>query len=623
MKLAENNYYLSMRKIKTLPSRKSVILRSLKVLPKSDKPKIVAVALLQVFLGFLDLLGVAVIGILGALAITGIQSKEPGNRVSAFLNLVGLNGVEFQKQVAILGLLAAFVLIIRTVFSVIITRKVFFFLSHRGAAISANLTSRLLARDLLFIQSQSTQQTLFSLTTGVNSVTLGILGNATTLLADSSLLLIMTIGLFIVDPIIAISTLGLFGGLGLILYLRMNVKAQSLGSENSSLAIQSNQQIIEVLDSYRELVVRNRRDYYSRQIAKVRHQLAETTAELQFMPNISKYVIESGVVLGAIVVSGIQFLFQDAAHAVATLSVFLASGTRIAPAIMRLQHGAIALRSSIGSANATLEMIDSLSETQPIESTTDDVKVDHLGFGAEVLIEGAYLKYPSMDRYALTDVTLKIFPGESIAIVGPSGAGKTSLVDVLLGVLPISRGSILISGKSPENAISNWPGAISYVPQDVTISNATLGENVSLGYPSETVNKDYVWDALDIAQLTQFVKDLPDGLDTLVGERGTKISGGQRQRLGIARALYTKPKLLVLDEATSSLDGQTESDISDAIQKLRGDVTVVMIAHRLSTVRNADKVVYMKDGAIIATGTFEEVRAQVPDFDSQASLMGL
>ena len=600
-----------------------MIFRSLKVLPKSDKPKIVAVALLQVFLGFLDLLGVAVIGILGALAITGIQSKEPGNRVSAFLNLVGLNGVEFQKQVAILGLLAAFVLIIRTVFSVIITRKVFFFLSHRGAAISANLTSRLLARDLLFIQSQSTQQTLFSLTTGVNSVTLGILGNATTLLADSSLLLIMTIGLFIVDPIIAISTLGLFGGLGLILYLRMNVKAQSLGSENSSLAIQSNQQIIEVLDSYRELVVRNRRDYYSRQIAKVRHQLAETTAELQFMPNISKYVIESGVVLGAIVVSGIQFLFQDAAHAVATLSVFLASGTRIAPAIMRLQHGAIALRSSIGSANATLEMIDSLSETQPIESTTDDVKVDHLGFDAEVLIEGAYLKYPSMDRYALTDVTLKIFPGESIAIVGPSGAGKTSLVDVLLGVLPVSRGIILISGKSPDNAISSWPGAISYVPQDVTISNASLGENVSLGYPSETVNKDYVWDALDIAQLTQFVKDLPDGLETLVGERGTKISGGQRQRLGIARALYTKPKLLVLDEATSSLDGQTESDISDAIQKLRGDVTVVMIAHRLSTVMNADKVVYMKDGAIIAAGTFEEVRAQVPDFDSQASLMGL
>jgi len=612
-----------MRRIGSRNLADSVIIRSLKVLPKSDKPKVVIVALLQVFLGFLDLLGVAVIGILGALAITGIESKTPGNRVSGFLRLTHLNGVVFQKQVAILGIAAAVVLIVRTIFSVIITRRVFFFLSHRGAAISANLTSRLLSKDLLFIQSQSSQQTLFSLTTGVNSVTLGILGNATTLLSDSSLLVIMTIGLFIVDPIIAISTLGLFGGLGLVLYFRMNLKAQKLGAENSNLSIYSNQQVIEVLDSYRELVVRNRRDYYSRQIAKVRHQLAETTAELQFMPNISKYVIESGVVLGAIVVSGIQFVFQDAAHAVATLSVFLASGTRIAPAIMRLQHGAIALRSSIGSATATLEMIDSLAATNPIENTADEVKVEHDGFQASISISGAYLKYPSKHSYALIDINLDILPGESVAIVGPSGAGKTSLVDVLLGVLPISEGRVLVSGKTPGESITRWPGAISYVPQDVTISNASLGENVSLGYPVQTFNLNYVWDALKIAQLSEFVHSLPDGLETSVGERGAKISGGQRQRLGIARALYTKPKLLVLDEATSALDGQTESDISSAIQLLRGEVTIVMIAHRLSTVRSADKVVYMKDGKIQAVGSFDEVRSAVPDFDSQAKLMGL
>jgi len=193
----------------------------------------------------------------------------------------------------------------------------------------------------------------------------------------------------------------------------------------------------------------------------------------------------------------------------------------------------------------------------------------------------------------------------------------------LLGVLTPISGNVKISNVAPLVAVVKWPGAVSYVPQDVTISNGTIKENVSLGFSSEFVSDEMVWDALDIAQLSDFVKQLPDKLDTKVGERGTKISGGQRQRLGIARAMFTKPKLLVLDEATSSLDGQTESDISDAINILKGDVTVVMIAHRLSTVRHADMVVYLEQGKILAQGTFEEVRAQVPDFDKQAQLMGL
>ena len=189
--------------------------------------------------------------------------------------------------------------------------------------------------------------------------------------------------------------------------------------------------------------------------------------------------------------------------------------------------------------------------------------------------------------------------------------------------MPADTGLVSIAGKLPLEAIATWPGSISYVPQDVTISNGTFRENVGLGYPVEVATDELVWSALEVAQLADFVRKLPQGLDTPVGERGTKISGGQRQRLGIARAMFTQPKLLVLDEATSSLDGQTEADISGAIQSLKGSVTVIMIAHRLSTVRNADQVVYMEKGKILAKGTFEEVRAAVPDFDSQAKLMGL
>jgi len=208
-------------------------------------------------------------------------------------------------------------------------------------------------------------------------------------------------------------------------------------------------------------------------------------------------------------------------------------------------------------------------------------------------------------------------------LVGPTGAGKTSAADVLLGVLNPDSGSVTISGVSPAEAVLKWPGAISYVPQDVVIANGTIKQNVCLGFNPDLVPESYVWDALAAAQLVEFVRSLPNGLNSEVGERGTKISGGQRQRLGIARALFTQPKLLVLDEATSALDGETEAAITSAIQNLKGKVTVIVIAHRLSTVRDADNVVYLDKGKVVSQGTFDQVRAVVPDFDRQAKLMGL
>jgi ABC-type multidrug transport system fused ATPase/permease subunit len=172
-------------------------------------------------------------------------------------------------------------------------------------------------------------------------------------------------------------------------------------------------------------------------------------------------------------------------------------------------------------------------------------------------------------------------------------------------------------------AIEKWPGAIAYVPQDVLIINGSIRENVALGYPLENATDKLVNDALRIASLADFVDSLPDALETNLGERGARLSGGQRQRIGIARALFTKPKLLVLDEATSSLDSMTEESISNDIKSLKGSTTVIIIAHRLSTVKDADRVVYIEQGRILAVGTFDEVRSLVPDFDKQARLTGI
>jgi ABC-type multidrug transport system fused ATPase/permease subunit len=218
---------------------------------------------------------------------------------------------------------------------------------------------------------------------------------------------------------------------------------------------------------------------------------------------------------------------------------------------------------------------------------------------------------------------MNISAGKFVAIVGSSGAGKTTLIDTLLGVLEPNTGLIKISELSPKESITKWPGAISYVPQDINIFDGTIRTNVALGYPKELATDEMVWEAVNFAELGDVVNELPNGIDTEIGERGIKLSGGQRQRLGIARALFSKPQLLVLDEATSSLDSETELRISKAIQNLKGKVTVVIIAHRLSTVRKADHVYYLEDGKIKAFGSFEEVRKISPEFDKQAKLLGL
>jgi ATP-binding cassette, subfamily B, bacterial PglK len=602
---------------------KSALGRALKVLSRTDQRKIIAVTFVQILMGGLDLLGVIAVGLLGALSVTGLQSSEPGDRVEAALRVLHIQNATFQTQAVILGISAVVLLVGRTIMSIIFTRRILFFLSRRGAKISADLISRLLSQPLLIIQSRTTQETVYAVTAGVERIVLQVLATAVVWIADLALLVVMLIGLLVVDPVTAVASFLIFLLVAFFLYRFMHIRAGNLGIDSSKLNIRSNEKIVEVFASYRESVVRSRRDYYAREIGLLRFSLANSSAEIAFLPYVSKYVIETTVIVAAVLIGAVQFMIQDASHAIATLAIFLAAGTRIAPAILRLQQGSIYIKGGIGLSAPTLDLIDFLGNSPLIENVDDRVDVIHDGFISEIVIEHVSLTYPSKLAPAIANVTLTIPAGTSIAFVGPSGAGKTTMIDILLGVLNPDSGSVLISGLPPLLAVAKWPGAVSYVPQDVVIAAGTIRENIALGYPIEEATDELVMGALKVAHLDEFVSDLPDGIDTQVGERGARISGGQRQRLGIARAMFTRPHLLVLDEATSSLDGETEASISDAIHALRGSTTVVIIAHRLSTVRNADRVVYLSNGEVLAAGTFAEVRKAVPDFDHQAKIMGL
>jgi ABC-type multidrug transport system fused ATPase/permease subunit len=599
--------------------------RSLRLFDRRAQLRILAVLIIQICLAFVDLLGVAIVGLLGALTVTGIQSVEPpqGGRISVVLNFLGLGSQTFQEQIAILGGLAAFLLVSRTLISIFFTRRSLKFLSFQAAKISSDMFSKTLNLSLLDLRRNTSQELLYYLTVGVNTITVGIIGTSMSIAADLFLMSLLIAGLILVSPGMAFSTFFVFAGIGYLLYKLLHNRARTLGEENASLSMERNEKVIEVIRTYRESVVKGRRDYYSNYVRNIRFSLASTEAELAFMPNISKYVLEIATVIGGLFICAIEFYLNDASHAIATLAVFLAAGSRIAPAILRLQQGALYVRGGVGSALPTLRLIERL-ENLPIRvQLNDEVDYLHNEFSPRIEIEKLTLTYPGKSTPAVDDVDLRILPGQQVAIVGPSGAGKTSLVDLLLGIILPSSGRVLISELVASEAILRWPGAVAYVPQDVAILSGSIKENVCLGYAPTSIENERVWEALRFAQLEEFVEALPEQLETEVGEFGAQLSGGQRQRLGIARAMLTHPKLVILDEATSALDGQTESALTEALEALHGEVTTVVIAHRLSTIRLADQVVYLENGQVKAVGTFSEVRSKVSNFDHQAKLIGL
>jgi ABC-type multidrug transport system fused ATPase/permease subunit len=493
----------------------------------------------------------------------------------------------------------------------------------KSSEISTRLFAKYINQSLPRVHAHSYQEVVYSVTSGINALVVGVIGGMLTLVAEFSLLILMLIALVLVDKLIALITLTAFGSLAAGLYYFLNTRAHHIGVEGSKYAIASDEVIYEALGSYRELFVKHSLGAYVNKLSNYRKVHANYLAEQQFLPSISKYAIEIAVVVGALGISAIQFKLYDSNHAIASLAVFIAAGMRIAPSLMRLQQGLIQIKSSLGVSEPTLNLMLELSEVEPLSKSLEAGNRQSQTFVSSIDAKAVTLQYAGSSNPAISDVNIEIAPGSFVAIVGPSGSGKTTLVDSLLGLIKPNFGSISISGVSPRLALEKWNGKVAYVPQNVVIHPGTLRRNITLGYESAQVSNSKIEDAIRLSHLQDFLEGLPQGLETDLGRQGTKLSGGQRQRIGIARALLSDPEILIFDEATSSLDSASEKEISMALQSLRGKVTIISIAHRLSSVQDADLVYYLENGRVQASGTFEQVRALVPDFDEQAKLLGL
>ena len=597
----------------------------LQLVNKADKVKLLLVSFIQIFLSFFDLIGVALIGLIGSVSVAAISSTKITGRTESVINYLGLQDFSSQFQVAILGLISAVLMVVKTFTSLYLNRKVIYYLSRRGAVITANLTASLFKRSYIEIKKQGSQNLIYSLTSGVNGMTTGVLGSSVALIADFSLLVVLIVGLFLVNTTMTIVLLSTLTTIATIMYLIIRNKNKRLAVLGAKYSIDASSKIFEAVGSYRELTLRGQRQYFADTIGKTRMLQADAGAQASYLMNVNKYVLEAAVILITLLIAGIQFLLSNALRSVATLTLFFAAISRIAPAIFRIQQNLLNVKSSLGMAQPTLELIYSLNlsiNKEGSDKLLELAPTTHEGFISEINVSNLSFKYSGSEKFAIKDINLKLSSGMQVAIVGPSGAGKSTLVDLLLGLHHPSSGDVEISGINAIDAIERWPGAVAYVPQEIQLVSGLISDNILLGFTKSKANLDSVLKAMKMAELNEYLENNTI-TEVNIGDEGGKLSGGQRQRIGIARALLTNPKILVLDEATSSLDAQTEDNVTSTINKIRQDSLVVIVAHRLATVRRADLVIYMQDGEVKAQGSFEQVRKLIPNFDAQAELMGL
>lgn len=441
-----------------------------------------------------------------------------------------------------------------------------------------------------------------------------------TLLGEAVTLVIVLATLAIVQPVLALTTLAYLFLIGAVLFFWIARHARIAGQANYDNSTRTNRLILEVISAMKEVTLRNKEGEVADIVQQSRTASARARANIYFLSQIPRYALEAGLVGGFVAIGGVGYLIGGIDQAMTGVALFALAGFRVAPSIIRFQSvlsTMIALSEFPRQILAELKAAElsggaiAARATQALPAQPQRFVVDKVGFS-----------YAPELPPALSNISFEIEFGSSVAFVGASGSGKSTMVDLMLTLLEPTEGLISIDGLPLNELRSAWRDKVGYVPQEVALFDATIAQNVALTW-SHDYDADRVQRALEQAQLWELVSAREGGIESRVGERGLALSGGQRQRLGIARALYSDPLVLVMDEATSALDTHTESQVTSAIQSLGGGITKIVVAHRLATIMHSDRIFFMRDGALIGTGTFEQLVAQHPDFARQAALAGL
>lgn len=580
---------------------------SLRLIGARARHRYVWVVATQMTTSLLDLAGVALVGLTVVLAYSSSTGSAPPPIVTGVLDRLGLTSVPATSIAVICGTAAALALLAKSGLTAFLLRRTYWFLSRCQATVASRLARAWFSADVHRVHALPDADVEYALTQSTYSATTGILGPAAIIMTEMTLLVVLGLMLLIVDPVAALLSAFTFLAVALAIQRLVGARARRLGNTAATSSLSARQSIRLAMDSFRELQTARRLGYPLAAFEAGVAQAAIAQSKATYLVNAPRFAYEAAFVVSAAALATWQFSQSDVAGALALLAVFLTTAARLLPSMVRLQGQLGLLAHSSGNASRAFALADRLTthveaiSLQDIGLAQPEVTSEYPGFTASIDVAGVTFIYPDAIMPALNDVSLHVEPGSSVALVGMTGSGKSTLVDVMLGFLMPSAGRVTISGMPPEEAKHAWPGAIAYMPQMSAMWDQTIRENVALGLPPSQIDDEAVWEALDRAFVSRDVRDR-GGLDTAIGSGGRSLSGGQRQRLAIARALYSRPRLLVLDEATSALDEATEASIGGVLDELRGSVTVVAVAHRRATIQRADTVVAMDQGRIAFVG---------------------
>jgi ABC-type multidrug transport system fused ATPase/permease subunit len=573
----------------------TTVKQSLMLVDTRERFVLAILTALRALLGIFDIAGIFLVGLLLAKGTAQITTS------SSQVDEVGLSSRLATNFTLVQIASAALILFLsKSIFASLLIKLITNRFAEAESKIVPLLYLRILQSPISKVSKISQVELTHSLIYSAGSAVSQLLTVVLTILSELTLLILISIAFALVDLKITIYIVVYFIVIGVLIHNTIGSKQQRTGKSNAEAAISASSTVQDSLGSFREIHTLEKQEDFKLKFSKARSEFARATATLNYLAQLPRFIIESAVIIGAIGLAGFTFSSGDPASAAGTLGIFLTGGLRIMASMLPLQNSLGVLKQLTAQADLFLRLtkefpaqIHELGIDCKSKSTDLNLKP------IEVVLDRVSYTYEFSELPAVKSVSLKVPKGHTVAFIGASGSGKSTLADLIVGLLVPTSGTVLIKNADFRN--------IGYVPQSPGMVSGTISENITMNVNNQELDYDRLNNALSLSHLMELVKTLEDGVDTDLGAQSDGLSGGQLQRIGLARAIYANPGLLVLDEATSALDAETEAAVSDSLRTLHGKCTTIVIAHRLSTVQSADTIFVFDKGEVVASGKFEDL----------------